>query len=96
MKRFYRWLFILLLILTLAGAVLAQVSPYFDVGWHVLSGGGGSRGSAGYQIDDTLGQWSGGLSNSAHYQLTTGFWHTSGVIVKTQLIYAPVVINSQP
>ncbi len=96
MKRFYRWLFIGLLILTVAGAVLAQVSPNFDLGWHVLSGGGGSRGSAEYQIDDTLGQWPGGAAGSAHYQVAPGFWQPSRLIDKAQRIYAPLVINSQP
>lgn len=96
MKRFYRWLFIGLLILTVAGAVLAQVSPNFDLGWHVLSGGGGSRGSAGYQIEDTLGQWPGGAAGSAHYQVAPGFWHTVHVTKVTRRLYAPVVINTQP
>ena len=62
----------------------------------MLSGGGGSRNSAAYQIDDTLGQWSDGASSSAHYQVAPGFWHPSRVIEKTERLYAPLVINSQP
>jgi hypothetical protein len=96
MKRISLWIFVFLLILVVAGAVLAQVSTGFDLGWHVLSGGGGSRSSAGYQIDDTLGQWADGPSSSSHYQLASGFWHKGGGLEMTQRLYAPVVISTQP
>lgn len=96
MKRIYLWIFVFLLALVVAGAVLAQVSTGFDLSWHVLSGGGGSRSSAGYQIDDTLGQWSAGLSSSANYQLATGFWSSDRVIDEIQRLYAPVVLYKQP
>ena len=96
MKRFYRWLFIGLLMLTVAGAALAQVSPNFDLGWHMLSGGGGSRLGAADRTEIESSHWSAAESSSSHYQVAPGFWHPSRVIEKTERLYAPLVINSQP
>jgi len=60
--------------LAVAGTVLAQVSTNFDLSWHLLSGGGGSRSSTNYQVDDSLGQWADGSSTSARYAIQAGFW----------------------
>ena len=64
-RRLTMWAVGLAVALVLAGTVLAQVSTHFDLTWHLLSGGGGSRGSSNYQVDDTLGQWAQGPSSSA-------------------------------
>ena len=88
------WILLLLLVLALIGPVLAQISPHFDLGWHLLSGGGGVRSSAHYQIDDVLGQWPDRLSESAHYQLDPGFWHTGRVGERSRL-YLPLVRKTQ-
>jgi len=69
------WLTVVLGCLLLSGVVLAQVSTNFDLSWHLLSGGGGSRGSDNYQIDDSLGQWAGGSTGSTNYDLDPGFWY---------------------
>ncbi|MBN1641170.1 MAG: hypothetical protein JXA09_08035 [Anaerolineae bacterium] len=63
--------------LVFTGIVLAQVSSNYDLSWHLLSGGGGSRGSTNYQIDDALGQWVAGSSQSASYAIGSGFWAAS-------------------
>ena len=52
-KRGLIWLTISLGLLALGGVVLAQVSTNFDLGWHVLSGGGGSRSSTNYLGTDS-------------------------------------------
>jgi hypothetical protein len=65
-------------LLALGGVVLAQVSTNFDLSWHVLSGGGGSRSSTNYQIDDVLGQWADRTSSSTNYQVEPGFWSGAG------------------
>ena len=80
-KRALAWLTILLGILGLTGAVLAQVSTHFDLSWNLLSGGGGSRSSTHYQVDDSLGQWAERSSSSAGYRIEPGFWY--GVAVAT-------------
>ena len=69
MNRIRLLILLLLLALVLAAPVLAQISAHYDLGWHLLSGGGGTRNSPHYQIDDVLGQWPDGRSSSAHYQL---------------------------
>jgi hypothetical protein len=78
-KRGLVGLTVLVVALALAGIALAQVSTNFDLGWHLLSGGGGSRGSASHQIDDTLGQWAGGSSESATNVIAPGFWSAAVV-----------------
>lgn len=60
--------------LLLAGAALAQVSPGFDLRWSLFSSGGGARGSPGYGLADTLGQWGGQGATSAHFSVEPGFW----------------------
>ena len=95
MNRVRMLILLLLLALLLAGPVLAQVSPHFDLGWHLLSGGGGPRSSTQFQIDDVLGQWPDGLSESAHYQIDPGFWHV-GRVLGERPVYLPVVSKAQP
>lgn len=84
-------LLLLLLALTIA-AVLAQVSPAFDLSWSLLSGGGGARQSANVHIDDVLGQWADGRSRSERYQLDPGFWY-SGRQTQPQMHFVPVVFG---
>jgi hypothetical protein len=61
--------------LMLTVTVLAQVSTHFDLGWHLLSGGGGNRSSSNYRVDDTLGQWAAGTSSSTNYKIEPGFFY---------------------
>ena len=86
---------LLLLLLMTAVVAAAQVSTRYDLGWHVLSGGGGSRSSAAFQIDDVLGQWADGRARSDQYQLDPGYWH-SGREVQPRVLYLPVVANREP
>ena len=77
-RRGLAWLVIFVAALALGVVVLAQVSTNFDLGWHVLSGGGGSKSSTNYQIDDVLGQWADSTSSSTNYQVEPGFWSGAG------------------
>ena len=63
-----------LLLLVAAGVALAQVSTNYDLSWHLISGGGGSRTSANYRVDDSLGQWPGNPSASSAYRVDPGYW----------------------
>ncbi len=56
----WAWLIGILGALSLTGIVVAQVSSNFDLHWSLLSGGGGSRASTNYKIDDALDQWADG------------------------------------
>jgi hypothetical protein len=82
--------FLLLLVLAVAVPVFAQLSVNYSADWHVLSGGGGPRKSANFQIDDVLGQWPDGRSASARYQVDPGYWHT-GHVPDGKRTYLPVV-----
>ena len=86
---------ILLGTLMLTGVVLAQVSTNFDLSWHLLSGGGGLRSSANYQVSDSLGQWVGGSVSSVGYQIATGFWYGTVVAEEGQVIYLPLILRNQ-
>jgi hypothetical protein len=61
--------------LIVTSIAVAQVSPNFDLSWHLLSGGGGSRSSPNYRVDDSLGQWAERPSSSANYDIAPGFWY---------------------
>jgi hypothetical protein len=62
-------------ILGLSALVLAQVSTHYDLGWHLLSGGGGARSSTTYRVDDSLGQWVSETSASTSAKIEPGFWY---------------------
>ena len=59
-------------VLALVGVAWAQVSPNFDLWWSALTGGGGSRQSANFLVQDTLGQWVAGDAASASFQVQAG------------------------
>jgi hypothetical protein len=94
-KRGLIWLAILVGTLVLTGVVLAQVSTNFDVSWHLLSGGGGFRGSANYQVSDSLGQWVGGSASSVGYQIESGFWYGTAILEGGLQIYLPLILRNQ-
>jgi len=59
----------------LAGtAVLAQVSPTYNLTWNVVSSGGGSGSAAPYGLDGTIGQpIAGGPLSANPYTLDAGY-----------------------
>ena len=92
MNRVHILIVLLILAALLTVPVLAQISPNFDLGWHLLSAGGGERSSLHYQIDDVLGQWPDGRAQSARYQIDPGFWHT-GRVIEARRLYLPVLLK---
>ena len=86
---------LLLLCLLLVAPVLAQLSAHYDLGWTLFSGGGGTRGSAEFQIDDVLGQGWDGVSRSAGHQIAPGFWPAARPAGDLHL-YLPVVVGQRP
>ena len=71
-KKLWTSLIVLVLLATLVGVTLAQVSPNFDLWWSALTGGGGSRQSANYLVQDALGQWVSGSAASTNFQVQAG------------------------
>mgnify|MGYP000268297278 CR=1 FL=1 len=68
-----------------------QSSTHYAIDFHVLSGGGGERGSSHYLLLDTLGQSSPiGISTSTNYIHSAGFWHAFlGTIVEPDIAVTP-------
>jgi hypothetical protein len=88
------WLMVVLGTLVLTEVALGQASTNFDLSWHLLSGGGGSRSSAGYRIDDSLGQWIGQSASSTSYRIEPGFWYGTVVSEEGRKIYLPLVVRN--
>lgn len=60
--------------LLLTGAVIAQVSTNYALRESLFSGGGGTRQSTTYQLQDSLGQMAIGNASSASNRVEAGFW----------------------
>jgi hypothetical protein len=91
------WAFVLLgmlAVLTVAGGVLAASADSFDLGWHVVAGGGGVSSSAGYALHGTAGQPAAGVLSGGGYVLGSGFWGGGEVVHGTIRVYLPVVMRN--
>ncbi|MCK4450212.1 MAG: hypothetical protein KAX26_06440, partial [Anaerolineae bacterium] len=62
----------------LGAGALAMSLAGFDLGWHVMAGGGCQSSSAGYVLDGSIGQPAAGALSSADYTLGVGFWPAIG------------------
>ena len=56
----------------IAVGVLAMAE--FDLGWHVIAGGGGHSSSADYAMDGSAGQPAAGTLRGGDFTLGGGFW----------------------
>jgi len=77
--------------LALAIPVLAQVSASYDLSWHVIAGGGGRMGSAGYILEGTMGQPVTGRAPGG-YTLCSGYWCAGADYGYT--VYLPLVLRN--
>ena len=82
-----------LAVLLLVGTVWAQVSPNYDLSWHVV-GGGGREGmtSGSHQVHGTLGQFAIGPATSAGHFCGAGYWY--GIELGFYL-YLPLIVKPQ-
>ena len=80
-------------VLALAGIVTAQVSPNFDLHWSLLDSGGGTRQSANAQLQDSLGQWTGGSTSSANFRVDGGFWPWAALPSRDKT-YLPLIFKA--
>jgi hypothetical protein len=90
-------LVLLLAILSIGGAALAQTSPNFNLEWHVIGGGGQPVGSANYVVNSTVGQGSASAFylSAEHYVIAGGFWTYAGVS-RPYSTYLPLVMRNSP
>jgi hypothetical protein len=79
---------IVVALLLLTGAVLADEEPY--ISRHVIGGGGGHSEMDHYVIDATVGQAVVGTFSQIPYELCAGFWCGMG----EYRIYLPVILRN--
>jgi hypothetical protein len=70
-------------VMALIGLAWAQTSPNFDLHWSALTGGGGSRQSAGFLLQDALGQWMQGSASSGSFLVDAGLMAGAGQVTPT-------------
>jgi hypothetical protein len=56
------------------GASLQWGIGSFDLGWHVVSGGGAPASSSSFAVDGSVSQWASGAAESETYQVEAGYW----------------------
>lgn len=78
-----------------AGALAASLAG-FDLGWHVIAGGGGRSSSADYALSGSAGQPAVGRLSSANYRLSAGFWADIGSESPTPTMTGPPPATSTP
>ncbi len=79
------------IVLRNAAPTVAQTSANYDLGWHVVGGGGGVLSSASYAVNSTAGQGAASppYSTGSHYVVSGGYWFTPAY-----RIYLPLVMRS--
>ena len=90
-----KWIALLtlvLMVLFLAGNVLAMSSSGYALDWYVpvTGGGGGEASSANYAVNFTVGQSVTGPSSSTSYSSALGYWY--GVLLDRST-YLPVIFK---
>ena len=84
-------LFLAILLLAVAGGVLAKVDAplVFDIPWFSIDGGGGASSGGAYSLNGTIGQADAGSMSGGAYTLSGGFWAGAGPVM--QNIFLPMV-----
>ncbi len=82
---------LIILLLSLAGTAVAQVSPHFDAAWSRLASGGGERASTNYGTQDILGVWITEAPASNNFQIVTDFYWEGDELTTNQKLYLPNV-----
>jgi hypothetical protein len=87
--------FVLLLaaatLLAAAGVTWAQVSPNYDLSWHVVGAGGNEwAASNGYMVHGTVSQFAIGPATGTAYGVGQGYWY--GIPVGSYL-YLPLIVR---
>jgi hypothetical protein len=85
-------LLLLMLLLALAGPAWAQVSPNYDLSWHVVSAGGNEGAASGrYMVHGTVSQFAIGPTTGTAYGVDQGYWY--GIYTGSYL-YLPLIVKT--
>jgi hypothetical protein len=80
-----------ILVLILAGVVLAA-PQVFDLSWWTVDGGGGTFSSGGdFTLGGTIGQPDAGVMQGGDYTLGGGFWGGGEVATPLSFVHLPVI-----
>lgn len=82
----------LLLLLGTASLAWAQVSPHYDLSWHVVAAGGNERAASGqYMVHGTVSQFAIGPAAGTTYAVSQGYWYGS---YTGGYLYLPLMIKA--
>jgi len=90
-KRMTLALLAVLLLLGTASMAQAQVSPHYDLSWHVVAAGGNEGATSGqYMMHGTVSQFAIGPSTGTAYAVGQGYWY--GIDLASYL-YLPIIVK---
>ena len=88
----WRLVLALVLVLALAGGVIAAVPDTFEIAWFTVDSGGGSMSGSGYTIDGTIGQPDAASTSGGGYTLDGGFWNPQNAASSSRL-FIPLLVR---
>ena len=96
MHRYLTWTIglvsVLVLFLTITGA-MAQGTGALEIPWWTVDGGGGAATGAGFAVHGTLGQPDAGVLRGDRFTLTGGFWGPLAPPSTKAILYLPAVMK---
>ena len=89
--RIYVPIALILALLIVPTAALAQSGGDYDLSWSTIDGGGGVSSGGDYTLQGTIGQADAGTVSGGDYTLSGGFWPGAGGNYR---IYLPLVLRN--
>ena len=91
-RRAFVPLLAVLLLLAVSGVAWAQVSPNYDLSWHVVSAGGNEGATSGqYMMHGTVSQFAIGPAAGTAYAVGQGYWYGFNV---GSYLYLPIIVKT--
>ncbi len=81
-------------LLVVGTAALAQAGGSFDLAWHKVSGGGGKSSGGTYELSGTAGQADAGALGGGGFSVAGGFWGGTTAAAVQYRFYLPLVLKS--
>ena len=92
LKRIIAIIAVVVAMLVLTSAVLAQSGGTFNLTWNSINGGGGRVTSSSYTMEGSIGQPYAGTLTSGSYSLTAGFQTQTEVATRHE-VYLPAILK---
>jgi hypothetical protein len=81
-------------LLVVGSAALAQASGSFDLAWNKVSGGGGTSSGGSYELSGTAGQADAGTLSGGGFTVAGGFWGGTTAAAVPYRLYLPLVFKT--